>query len=184
MGKTALLVLVVSITLIKHINGIPNFACTGRGGYCSDSDTCSSLGGHVDKLSARCNCGNACCKCTGQPNFACTDRGGNCSDLDTCPSLGGQVEKLSTVCKCGKACCKCTAMFFYLIGKTWLSIVEDRPCTIFVMVQNMCFRKMVAVIKRIKTINEEKLVLEGIDGRFHATEIDTIYNKDTTFFLE
>ncbi|CAG2249185.1 unnamed protein product [Mytilus edulis] len=43
---------------------IPNLACTSRGGYCSVSDTCSSLGGHVEKLSARCKCGNPCCKCT------------------------------------------------------------------------------------------------------------------------
>ncbi|XP_063415566.1 keratin-associated protein 5-8-like [Mytilus trossulus] len=43
---------------------MPNIACTIQGGYCSVSDTCSSLGGHVEKLSARCKCGNPCCKCT------------------------------------------------------------------------------------------------------------------------
>ncbi|CAG2207043.1 MYLK [Mytilus edulis] len=67
MGKTALLVLVVTITMITMINhckGKPNFACTERGGYCSDSDTCPSLGGNVEKLSVRCKCGKACCKCT------------------------------------------------------------------------------------------------------------------------
>ncbi|VDI36992.1 Hypothetical predicted protein [Mytilus galloprovincialis] len=66
MGKTALLVLVVAITMIyqTECKGKPNFACTERGGYCSDSNKCPSLGGNVEKLSVRCKCGKACCKCT------------------------------------------------------------------------------------------------------------------------
>ncbi|XP_076080296.1 uncharacterized protein LOC143051191 [Mytilus galloprovincialis] len=66
MRNTALLVLVVAITMIyqTECKGKPNFACTERDGYCSDSNKCPSLGGNVEKLSVRCKCGKACCKCT------------------------------------------------------------------------------------------------------------------------
>ncbi|VDI25392.1 uncharacterized protein [Mytilus edulis] len=64
MGKTALIVLVVAITMIYQCKGKSNFACTERGGNCSDSNTCPYFGGNVEKLSVRCNCGKACCKCT------------------------------------------------------------------------------------------------------------------------
>ncbi|XP_052077325.1 uncharacterized protein LOC127715332 isoform X2 [Mytilus californianus] len=57
-----MLVMIVAFFITK---GETNFACTGvLGGYCSYSNTCSSLGGHVEKLPVRCRCGKACCKCT------------------------------------------------------------------------------------------------------------------------
>ncbi|VDI42541.1 Hypothetical predicted protein [Mytilus galloprovincialis] len=64
MGKFALLVLVVAITMINQYKGEPNFVCTRRGGHCSNSHTCPSSGGNVEKLSVRCRCRKACCKCT------------------------------------------------------------------------------------------------------------------------
>lgn len=48
------------------MTGEPNVACTGLGGNCSESDTCPSLGGQVEKLSTGCKCGKACCKCNGK----------------------------------------------------------------------------------------------------------------------
>ncbi|VDH98136.1 Hypothetical predicted protein [Mytilus galloprovincialis] len=96
MRRTAMFVLVVSFILIKLINGIPNFACTSHGGYCSDSDTCRSLGGHVEKLSARCKCGNPCCKCTD-----------TCPEGSTCISEGDTCEgtKDTNGCCGNRFCC-------------------------------------------------------------------------------
>ncbi|XP_076071941.1 uncharacterized protein LOC143043582 [Mytilus galloprovincialis] len=99
MGKTALFVVVVAITMITMINhckGEPNFACTGRGGYCSDSNACPSLGGNVEKLSVRCKCGKACCKCTD-----------TCPDGSTCMSEGETCDgtKDTNSCCGNKFCC-------------------------------------------------------------------------------
>ncbi|XP_052078882.1 keratin-associated protein 5-8-like [Mytilus californianus] len=93
MGKTALLVLVAAITMIKCVL---NSKCTRQGGYCSESDTCTSLGGHVEKLCAMCKCGKACCKCTD-----------TCPDGSTCMSEGetcdGKKEKSD--CCGNRFCC-------------------------------------------------------------------------------
>ncbi|XP_052098023.1 keratin-associated protein 5-5-like [Mytilus californianus] len=83
MEKTAVLVLVVAITMINQYKGEPNFACTRRDGYCSDSDRCPSLGGYVEKLAVRCKCGDACCKCTDTcPNgSSCMGKGETCNGM-------------------------------------------------------------------------------------------------------
>ncbi|VDI04751.1 Hypothetical predicted protein [Mytilus galloprovincialis] len=52
--------------MINQYKSEPNFACTERGGYCSDSSRCPSSGGYVEKLTFKCKCGIACCKCTGK----------------------------------------------------------------------------------------------------------------------
>ncbi|CAC5379337.1 unnamed protein product [Mytilus coruscus] len=74
----------------------PNFACTGRGGYCSDSDTCASLGGEMEKLSVRCKWGNACCKCTDK-----------CPDGSTCMSEGETCDGMKDTNGCcgNRFCC-------------------------------------------------------------------------------
>ncbi|VDI73786.1 Hypothetical predicted protein [Mytilus galloprovincialis] len=83
MGKTTLLVLFVAITIIYQYKGEPNFACTKRDGYCSDSDRCQSSGGYVEKLAFKCKCGNACCKCTDTcPNGStCMSEGETCNGM-------------------------------------------------------------------------------------------------------
>ncbi|XP_052076598.1 uncharacterized protein LOC127714554 isoform X3 [Mytilus californianus] len=96
MGKTALLVLFVAITMINQYKGEPNFACTGRGGYCSVSDTCPSLGGYVEKLAFKCTCGKACCKCTD-----------TCPDGSTCMSTDETCEGMKDTNGCcgTRFCC-------------------------------------------------------------------------------
>ncbi|XP_052078881.1 uncharacterized protein LOC127716685 [Mytilus californianus] len=85
MGKTTLLVLFVAITMINQykVTGKPNFACTGRDGYCSHSNRCPSSGGYVEKLTFKCKCGNACCKCTDTcPNGStCMNEGETCNGM-------------------------------------------------------------------------------------------------------
>ncbi|CAG2229386.1 CUBN [Mytilus edulis] len=96
MEKTALLVLLVAITMINQNKGESNFACTGRGGHCSDSHTCPSLGGNVEKLFVRCRCGKACCKCTD-----------TCPVGSTCMSEGETCDGLKDKNGCcgNKFCC-------------------------------------------------------------------------------
>ncbi|VDI39855.1 Hypothetical predicted protein, partial [Mytilus galloprovincialis] len=74
----------------------PSFACTIRGGYCSDSDTCTSLGGHVEKMTVRCKCRKACCKCTD-----------TCPEGSTCMSEGDTCEgtKDTNGCCGNRFCC-------------------------------------------------------------------------------
>ncbi|VDI04747.1 Hypothetical predicted protein [Mytilus galloprovincialis] len=93
MFKTVLIVLVLAITTI---HGERNFACTKRGGYCSNSDTCPSSGGEVEKLSVRCKCGKACCKCTD-----------TCPDGSTCMGEGETCDgtKDTNGCCGNKFCC-------------------------------------------------------------------------------
>ncbi|CAC5406584.1 GRN [Mytilus coruscus] len=96
MGKTALLVLFVAITMINQYKGEPNFACARRGGYCSVSNRCPSLGGYVEKLAFKCTCGKACCKCTD-----------TCPDGSTCMSADKTCEgRKDTNGCCGtRFCC-------------------------------------------------------------------------------
>lgn len=58
--------LFISRIICYKIIGEPNFVCTRRGGHCSNSHTCPSSGGNVEKLSVKCRCRKACCKCTGK----------------------------------------------------------------------------------------------------------------------
>ncbi|CAG2206443.1 unnamed protein product [Mytilus edulis] len=112
MGKTALLVLVVTITMIYQCKGKPSFACTERGGYCSDSNTCPSLGGNVEKLSVRCKCGKACCKCTdtcpvgstcmseGETCDGTKDTNGCCGNMFCCTPIPTTTpHEVDCVCK-------------------------------------------------------------------------------------
>ncbi|XP_063414464.1 uncharacterized protein LOC134696546 [Mytilus trossulus] len=101
MEKTALIVLVVAITMICQSKGKSNFACTERGGNCSDSNTCPYFGGNVEKLSVRCNCGKACCKCTD-----------TCPDGSTCMSEGETCDGTKDISRCcgNRFCCTPTAI--------------------------------------------------------------------------
>ncbi|CAG2207681.1 unnamed protein product [Mytilus edulis] len=77
-------------------SGKRNFGCTKQGGYCSDSNTCPSSGGEVEKLSVRCKCGKACCKCTD-----------TCPDGSTCMSEGETCDgtKDTNGCCGNRFCC-------------------------------------------------------------------------------
>ncbi|XP_071124141.1 uncharacterized protein [Mytilus edulis] len=116
MGKTSLFVVLVAFIVTK---GEANYnTCTDvYGGYCSTSKTCSSLGGNVETLPVRCQCGKPCCKCTdtcpvgstcmseGETCDGVKDTHGCCGNRFCCTPISTTTPTVDTTTTCGVTTC-------------------------------------------------------------------------------